>query len=506
MKIENDLDSLIENFFDEYYYFFSSFATLRGIHRYDYKLSTYDRNELNNFKNFISETLSSLKNYEEKNKNLKTHDSKTFKKFLENTFQFVDDGLYDNPQFFVFDAFIGIVSVALVQTKPISIRSRNFSERLSTLKYVNDYIRTYVVNITELERKAILREIDYLEQFINQFSTYLLTKSDTDKKENLKLEKTNAIESLNELRKLIKSIKAGSDVKLKGILDFQNLDNNFVDLKRFLEDNLISISENLIKKAREIKIANPYKETIKEVISQREQYNEVAIKDILNSIESLIRTFLPYEKIEFEKKVFIDSSEFPDILSSLIGYTIPSGEFDTKRNVLFIVRNEENYYSLLYQIISNLFLGKPFINFYRVSIKSKKKYFLNQLLYNGLPVYLRRIIFDDIKGNLGRQFELVYYYEEYITILKAYIQNEIYFRNWNMLSVENFVNEDKILLDKEKFIEDFVYDMGRSFLAVQGLNAIFDLKREKRVKSNEFIAKLLQNMHYPFSTIRQLIK
>ncbi|BAL80891.1 hypothetical protein [Caldisericum exile] len=506
MKNENDLDLLVENFFDEYYYYFSSFATLRGIHRYDYKLSAYDRNELNNLRNLINDTTISLKSFEERNKNQRTHDLKTFKKILENTLGFIDEGFFGNAQFFVFDAFLGIVSVALTQAKPMSIRSRNFAERLGTLKHINDYIRTYVINITDAERKAVLKEIDYLEYFINQFSTYLLTKSDTDKKENLKVEKTNAIETLTELRKLIKSIKTCTEIKLKGFLDFHNLDNSFVDLKRILEDTLTSTSENLIRKAREIKIANPYKETIKEIISTKEQFDETRVNDIINSVENTLRIPILPEKIEFERRIFIDSSEFPDILSSLMGHAIPSGEFDLKKNVLFIIRNEENYHMLVYKILSNLLLGKPFVNFYRVGIKGKKKYFLNYLLYNGLPVYLRRTIFDEIKSQFGRAFELIYYYEEYVSTLKAYIQNEIYFRNWDILNIENFINEDKILIDKERFMEEFIYDMGRSFLTAQGLNAIVELKKEKRLRPNEFIIKLLQNMHYPFSIIRQLIK
>jgi len=61
MKNDSDLDTLIETFFDEYYYYFSSFATLRGIHRYDYKLSTYDRANLKNLENLINEVIQALK-------------------------------------------------------------------------------------------------------------------------------------------------------------------------------------------------------------------------------------------------------------------------------------------------------------------------------------------------------------------------------------------------------------------------------------------------------------
>jgi predicted DNA-binding protein YlxM (UPF0122 family) len=238
MKNDSDLDTLIETFFDEYYYYFSSFATLRGIHRYDYKLSTYDRANLKNLENLINEVIQALKLNEEKNKRERSFDIKTFRKIAENTLDFINSGIYGSAQFFVYDAFIGTVSVALTQSKPMSVRSRNFTERLSTLNSINDYVRTYVNEITEIERKAVMKEIDYLEAFINQFASYLLTKSDTDKKENLKNEKTNALEALNELRRIVKSIKTSTEIKTKVYIDFNNLDNNFVDLKRLLEDNL----------------------------------------------------------------------------------------------------------------------------------------------------------------------------------------------------------------------------------------------------------------------------
>jgi len=506
MKNDSDLDTLIETFFDEYYYYFSSFATLRGIHRYDYKLSTYDRANLKNLENLINEVIQALKLTEEKNKRERSFDIKTFRKIAENTLDFINSGIYGSAQFFVYDAFIGIVSVALTQSKPMSVRSRNFTERLSTLNSINDYVRTYVNEITEIERKAVMKEIDYLEAFINQFASYLLTKSDTDKKENLKIEKTNALEALNELRRIVKSIKTGTEIKTKGYIDFNNLDNNFVDLKRLLEDNLKTLSENLIRKAREIKISSSFQETLRENLYKTEQFDESTALSLISSVENTVKKYLPVVEITFDKRVFLDESDFPDLLSNIMGYAISSGEFDNKKNIFLIIKKEDNPFKLKYKTISDIFFGTPFINFYRQGSKSKKKYFLNNILYLGYPMYLRRTYFDDIKFQLDKPFELIYYYCEYKTALKSYIQNEIYFRNWDSISVENFINEDKILIDKDKFKEEFVYDFGRSFLAMQGLNAINDLRKEKRLKTSEFNLKLLQNMHYPFWIIRQILR
>lgn len=506
MKSENDLDVLIETFFDEFYYYFSSFATPRGIHRYDYKLSSYGKEDLNNLKNFVNDIQSTLRNYEERNKNQRQNDTRTFYRFLENLSNFIDKGIYNSPQYFLYDAFVGLTTAALTQSKPISIRSRNFTERLSSLKTTNDYVRNYVTEISEIERKAILKEIDYLELFINQFSSYLLTKSDTDKKENLKLEKTNAIASLNELRKTVKSMRTGNNVSIKGYIDFNNLDNSFVDLRKILEESLKALSENIIRKAREIKIASPYRETLEETLLRREKFDDGNSLNLVNSIENSIKKFLPFENISFEKRIFLEPSDFPDIMLGVLGYSLSSGEFDNKKSVFIIIKNEMNPSNLMYSLISNVFFSPVIANFYRQGIKSKKKYFLNLPLYFGFPLYLKRVYFDEFKTYFDRAFELIYYYEEYVLTLKAFLQNEIYFRNWDLIAIENFINEDKILIDKEKFMENFIYDLGRSFLAIEGLIAIHDLRKERKLKTSDFNLKLLQNMHYPFSIIRQILR
>jgi len=505
MKNENEIEFLIESFFDEFYYYFSSYATLRGIHRYDYKLSSYDPKSLNTFKSYLTETLTTLRPLEEKYKKEHAFELRTLYKIISNTLEFIGNGLKNNPQIIFYDALLGLICSVVTPAKQMNIKSRNFTQRINDLKELPKVVRAYVNSISKLERETILSEIDHLTHFINEYASFLLTKSDTEKKEEIKLGRTSVLESFNELRTLVKALPDRDELYIRETLRVFNLENvDFIDIKSYLSEQLSYFSERIIRKAREIKIASPYFETVKEVLSTKTSINDAFLNETLKKLKPYIPKFFAGFTNDFETKIIMKESKIIEVLENNSLNIIPTGEFERKKTLEMFLKTEENPYKISYQLFISLF-GKTSINFFRQNSKGKKKYLLNPLLYEGLPIFIRRIAFEDIKSIFDRSFELLYYYYEYALTLQAYILNEFYFRNWSSVDVEKFVTEDKILIDKEMFLKNVMTGGLKSFIGMEGVYFINEI-RNNRLKLNDLVLKLLQNSYYPFYLIDKAIK
>jgi len=508
MNRDNELDSLIETFFDEYYYTFSSFATVRGIHRYDYKLSSLTKADLKRLNEVIDGTLNSLKSIEEKNKNIRQQDLKVVRKFLINLKNFLDDGLNNFPQFFVASIVYGVITSALTQAKQISIRSRNFASRIGDIKSVENAIREFVYSTSALENEVNLWELNQVSQFIDEFSSYVLTKSDVEKKDIIKNERRESKEILESISNYLSSVRKDNfALNIKQYVSSKNLENiDFLDLKKHLLGSLESLKNEIIKKAREIRITAPFFETLQEEINRKDKITEEEISKIIQLIEAYQTKFFGNKLFEVNSRIIIENSDIYKLFEFANLHILPSGEFDNKKEMAILLNEDENINKVILDIISLGLLGKGYVNFSRQSIKTKRKFILNAPLYEGFPIYIRRLAFEEIKKDLSKSFELYYYYYEYLTTLLAYIENEIYFRNISIIEIEKLIEEDKILIDKEAFRYKLVFDMGDVFLGMQGLYRIVELKNMKKTRLEDFHFKLIQNMHNPFYVVREVIK
>ena len=499
MKNEHELETLVINFFDEFYYTFSSKATSHGIHRYDYKLSSFKINDLNSLKVLTTETLSNIKSLEAKNP--KDPDIKTFKKILLNTLEFVNEGYKNSLQFIVGDVLDGIISVALTSAKPTSIKSRNFTNRLTCIKEYPDIIREHFPSISEIEKQAILKEFDFLDKFIDAASSYLLTKSDSEKKELLKNEKINIKENIDYLRKTVSNIHSNGKVNLRATLRCVNIENtDFTDLKNFLQGSLDELSSNVIKKSREIKISAPYFETLASVSMLKEKLDDSQIEQLLQIATDVTRKYFNKFNAKIDLDIYRRNFDIIPFLENHKKNVITFGEFDIKKFIAIIIQDEENKNYLMQNIVKEGLPGKAVLNYYRQREKSIKKYFTNYAFYEGFSTYVKRATFADFRNAFSsREFELLYFYDEYIYTLKAFLENEIYFRGISDIEIENLVKQDKILIDKDNFLTELIVDEGKSFLGMQGYHKILEIEKyERKNLSNGLGQELKQAIYYPF--------
>ncbi|MBP8612465.1 MAG: hypothetical protein KBI30_00495 [Candidatus Atribacteria bacterium] len=499
MKNEHELDTLIMNFFDEFYYTFSSKATLHGIHRYDYKLSSFKMNDLNSLKALTVETLSNIKSLEAKNP--RDPDIKTFKKILLNTLDFISDGYKSSLQFIVGDILDGIISVALTAAKPTSIKSRNFTNRLTCIKEYTDLIRDNFSSISGIEKKAVLKELDFLENFIDAASSYLLTKSDSEKKELLKNEKINIKEDIDYLRKTVSNIRSNEKVNLSALLRYLNIENtDFADLKNFLQGNLDELSSNIVKKSREIKISAPYFETLASVSMFKEKLDDSQIEQLLQTATEVTRKYFNKFNAKIDLSIYRRNFDIIPFLENNKKNIITFGEFDIKKFIAVIIQDEGNKNYLMQNIVREGIPGKAVINFYRQKEKNIKKYFNNYIFYEGFSAYVKRTTFSDFKNIFAsREFELLYFYDEYVYTLKAFLENEMYFRGISDIEIENLVKQDKILIDKDNFLTELIIDEGKSFLGMQGYHKILEIEKyERKSLGSGLVQELKQAIYYPF--------
>ncbi|GEM_PF-2389234 len=507
MKTESDLEAIIENFFDDYYYSFSSWATLRGIHRYDYKLSSLTKTDINTLKTTIGNTLNSLKLFEEKNRNHKTQDIKIFRKFLTNLEEFLNSGLTNNIPLIIYDTAIGILSVVLTEAKPVSIKSSNFSERISELKKIPQAITEHTETVSELTENSILETLDRLGLFIDHFSAFFLSKSDVDKRKNLKNKRTEVKETIEYIQKILKGLnKNNFSINVKPYITLNNFENSYlIDLKKTLEKNLNMLSQETVKKAREIRITAPYYETLNETITSLEKVNEKDILEIIEIVENL-QTKLFGLKIETQWKINFVPREICNLIDEFNLCIFGAGEFDNKIESAIYVSEEININKFIIDFINYGIIGKGYINQYMQKSKSKRKYIMNPVAVQGFITYIRKLAFEEIKNKFPGQFELYYYYYEYASTLLAYIFNEIFFRNIPTFEIENIINNDRIIIEKEKFKEKLTFDLGNTFLGMQGGYMIAELRNSTKVKLEEFNKKLVESMLGQLSALERKLK
>ncbi len=513
MKIDSELEKIIEDYFDEFYYRFSSLSTEKGIHRYDYKLSNIRKADLIQWFDKIKEyrdEISALK----KKKNLeRSIDMQLFEKMLSNESNWLSRGyeLGKNPLFFTSSISKALTSVAFGAYAPISIRSRSFTSRLSDVKNIKKALEENVIETNNFEKEAAIDELFFLRNFIEVFSSYLLSKSDIEKKDDVRTQKTDSLGNLVEMVDIISRSNLDNSFTLDHTLKrFYYEDILLRDLNKPLSESLFTIRDSLIKKAREISITSSHQETLSRILNEKDFIDEEKIRNIYDKVKSISsERFLETSAILDIKKVPQELEKNATFLSNFDSLKVlPMGEFDAKQNVTVVLTSEENMNLLLFNLLTFGIPGSGLLRQIRSEhVKSPRNYYSNILLEKGWGIYARREIADEIRQAFGSECELVFLYKEYLTTLKAFIQNEILMNRADAASIKEKTYQDELVLDKENFTKILFIEQGESLLGIHGLYNIIELRRQfgGRMKLSDFYFRLLSNSNLPFKFIRQVL-
>ena len=189
---------------------------------------------------------------------------------------------------------------------------------------------------------------------------------------------------------------------------------------------------------------------------------------------------------------------------------IPPGPFDSHSTIPVMIVAPVSYNNIILRLISVGYPGRSFQSeILRESSPEFRKMFENSLFNEGWELYSRIVMVDSLKKELGLSFELTAMYDEYITLLKAFIENELLNMKVSLADISKIVENDRIIIDKQDFLYNTIAENGKSLKAVVGLNSILYFKEKlskKGLKQKDVHYKLLTNSTLPFKFIGQVIR
>ncbi len=513
MKTDQDLERLALEFFDEFYYVFSSLATTRGIHRYDYKLSSLGRQDLMNWSHFLSQTKKELSDIKRKKNIERTVDFQVLDSFVSEEIAQSSEGfplIKNNPVFLFASLFKAFTNVGFGSYNSIGVRSRAFSLRMKDLGNFVNAFEENVSKIAPLEREVLVSETVRLSEFIEAFAGYLINKSDVEKKDEVREGKDASLIALRTLREYLAGLPQTGDFSLSKSVSLHSLEDvSKKDLKSQLSESLSYIRESLVRKAREINIVESVVSTLSRNLTSSTQITETEVQQVIKLIREKCAGKFPEFKIEIDfKKIPKDLEDKASFLMSpLVKRVVSSGEFDTKATASVVLRAVDNINFLALELVERYYPGAALMSVVRSKQRLPGKYFFNKTIEAGWRIYARREVVEDIKFKLGREFELTALYVEYMTTLKALIENEILFGRFNNGVKEALVDRNDLIVDKNAFLAELVLEEGESLMALHGLYNIIELRRQhgSKMKLADFHYKLALNSSLPVRFIRQAL-
>ncbi len=515
MKTDNGVDKLIEDFYEEFYYRFPEEAAERGIHRYGYKLVSLRRFEISQWKMFLQEISKEISKIKSKKGFERDSELLTLEKIVKNENNWInnDQEYMINPLLYVSKIFSDLVYPAFGSYAPISIRSRNFVDKLSDLDKVITAAEENLINSHSIQKKLSIDYIDYLSAFINEFSNFLLGKSDTEKKDDIRSMKLSSTEGLIKLKNIISKLPEEETLwKIEQAFKRRYLgDTPPVDIKPYLDESLNALKDKIIKKAREIKIYAPYLETLSNVINGASEVSESKVQEVFSIIKNKGQSIFGYTKIAIDIRRL--PVEIEKITTGIWNYKrfqmLPSGEFDIKPISTILLTSQENLNSIIYNVTNYIYPGLAYLKEVKSrSVKNIRKNFINYDFEQGWKIYSSREINIELKKIFGNEYELFALYREYSATLKAYFENEILMNRVSFENLKSAISRDEILLDKGAFLKELAEDKSKSFSEFLGLNFILEEKRffTKKYKNIEFHEKLLSIASiFPFKYVRKML-
>jgi hypothetical protein len=516
MKIDNELERILEDFSEELFFRFSVDATEAGVHRYDYKLSNLRKSDFSEWGNLLEDFRRKIQKFKNSKSRERNTDVFLFeKRILEESKCISEEAEYfSNPSFYMSNTFKGLIFPAFGSYSPLGIRGKSFTERLKDVPNVRRSIEENIKVSNNLEKKVAREQLGIMNLLISEFSGYLLTKSDIEKKDDLRQSKNTVLEELNALGLVIDNLSSDISIEpsfVKAIkCRYPEIINSLSDTLPGLKDSIAKVTDLIIKKAREIKIYAPFAETLKNIMDEKTSFSQEEFDSVLQSIKDAAKQDFGETSLRVELKKPALSEENTQKLSDPYYplSIVNPGVFDRNQTTSFTLLAQLTTPFLALKLAENIYPGKSFfVEIKKNREKHYRKIFENRILAEGWTVYSLKQVKDNLKNKFGNGFELTFLYNDYIGLVKALIEARLLKQEINPADLERIISEDPIIIDKNLFTRELITDEGRSLLGFVGYNSILDLKRQfsRKYREREFHMNLLSNSSLPFRILRQVL-
>jgi len=514
MKVNDEALKKGEDFLEDFYYRFSVKATELGIHRYDYKLSSLRRSELQEWENRVREFKEELK----KNKILRGSSNLLEIQLLEEKanqelFRVSKESeFFSSPLAYTSDIFEGLFRVAFGSYASSSIRGKNFIERLKDIKNVRKSLEENVPFTSELEKKVAKEQLKYIRILMEEFLSYMASKNDIEMKDDIRVERVNTQNELDVMESTIENIADLMETEeslSKNIKIFESELLPLVgDMSKYLKDILDSTRNLIIRKSREIKISQSYSETLRSVLCNRKSITQEDAFSLFQFLkEDNEKKFGKTSmQLNFNFPAISDNNKTMMSKDTIFTRVVPSGIFEWRNHVSCVIPSDETLSTLALIIARDIYPGYS----YMFEVRSQKenifrKHFSNKILEEGWKVYALKESEEGLKKLLGNEFELTSLYNNYKSTLIAYVENLSLNKNMEKSDLGKMIDEDNIILNKDEFLRELIMDGGTMLMGMAGFNAIKGLKRqyEKKYKAEDFHTRLLGKSSLPLKLLRQ---
>lgn len=518
MNFNSALDKIFEEYFEEFLYRFSVKATKLGIHRYDYRFGSFDRMD---FDSWIAE----LKNIKKKLflskikvKKGRKLDYLLLEKRVDNELNWAanEKEYATNPLMYTSVIKDGLLYSAFGSHASFNVRNKNFLDRLSAIGTIRKGVEENLQFSNYLEKAAALKELQFLNTFVDEFSGYLLGKSSGDGKDDFKVAKAEALDEIGKMLIFIDNIALSRENKSLSFvkeLKREYMGNpSLSEVRINLRNRLSALRELIEKKARAIKISQSCSVTIKDILDKTELFTIEQVAAIFDYIKSAGENIFGHTDLSVEFKLILQNENraFDFVKGISPGIIIPSGPFDTHTVIPLTFTSPMTLSTLVLKLVSLGYPGKSYESEIKRSKESQfRAFFVNPLFDAGWEIYVKRVMSNRLKNKYGDEFELVFLYDQYSVLLKAFIENELLNNRIGIEEFKKIVEEDRIILDKDEFASSIIIENGKSLKGIIGLDFIMAIKEKvlrKKMDEKEFHIQLLSHSSLPFEFIEQGIR
>lgn len=516
MKIDSEFEKIFEDFLEEYFYRFSVDATKLGLHRYDYKLSNLRKSDLDDWKNELNDFRGKIQTFKNIKFPVKNTDFFLFEKKIIEELDAVsgESEYFTSPLPYVSNIFDGLICPAFGSYASLGVRGKSFTERLNDVSNTRKAVEENLKLSNNLGKKAAKDQLDILKLLISEFTGYLLTKSDIEKKDDIKQAKNTFLENLDAIAACIDNLYLDLDTEHGFLKSFRNMYPEMVNALKGAEvsikESLLKTADLIVKKAREIKISAPFLETLKNVLDEKILISQEQLDSVFQSIKDAGKEMFGETDLKINFRKLVLSEENTQKLSRISHpfEILACGVFDRNLYVSFTSFAPVSIPFLVSNLVRYVYPGKAYLTEVKKNKeKQYRKYFGNKMIEEGWKVYAVQGMKDSLKRIFGNGFELSSLYGEYLYLLKALIQCKLLNHEIATPEIERIVSEDQVLLDKDMFLKEFILDEGQSLLGFLGFNTILDLKRQfvRKYQERDFNLNLLSNSSLPIRTMRQVL-
>ena len=517
MKKNFSVHSIGEYYFEEFFYRFPAKATKRGIHRYDYRLGSFRAADFKEWKNELIDIGKKLFSLKLKKRFRKDIDLPMLERRVNNEIKWIEEEEFkSSPFFYISTIYDGLVYPAFGSFAPLSVRSKNFLDRSGDIENIVPAVKENLRFSEETEKEFALERLSFMFSFFEEYISYLSGKSDVGLKEELRSIKAPVSNQLKGLYDIVSHLQIASNNKklsfVKKIKREYLEDYPLKELQLDLRNRMAKKAIQIEQKAREIKISAPVKETLNKILTDKK---EIKLDEVFSIFELIKRRGEPlFGKteltVEYKRIVQENDRKLNSLAQLSSNIIIPPGSFDSHSTIPVMIVAPVSFNNIVLKLLSVGYPGRSFQSeILRNNSSEFRRMFDNSLLDEGWEFYSRIVMINSLKKDLGLTFELVAMYDEYATLLKAFVENELLNKQVSLSEVAQTIQNDKIILDKDDFLYNTIAENGKSLKAVIGLNSILYFKEKflkKGFKQREFHQNLLANSTLPFKFIGQVIR